>query len=235
MRWVLVLFMIQIGSPSLTWALSSFDQATYNLSKTYCVPAAQSGFFGRNFSLFHLYVLNSSLEESVVHAFKVIGENRGQLADLRVTGALGDFLHSEGFMQAMRECFPNENDHFNFVATLIVSEKLGNLLNLYFVTKIGQAGLRGAWKLLQLLSKLPPALKVVIKSSIGLLLAYNIIQMPSTFDPKTVEQMSVQQLQSQIENVDLELKKTTLTDDQRQQLLNQKSFLSLKKALEALN
>jgi hypothetical protein len=215
-------------------SLSDFDLEAYKTSKALCAPLVSHGAFSQSFSYFHLYVLTSSLKETDNHltqlaASAVDPQKRQLITDYRTAGALGDLLHSEGFMQAMRECFPNESDHHRFVLTLIVAEKVGN-----FVVMAGAAV--GASLSVRFLNKKFPhlftlrTLKYLLKTSLLL----SPLALSASVDQVTREKTQQESLDQQISNLEKVLQNNNLSQAQRKQITVELRSLVLRKALEGL-
>jgi hypothetical protein len=215
-------------------SLSDFDLEAYKTSKVLCAPLVSHGALSQSFSYFHLYVLTSSLKETDNHltqlaASAVDPQKRQLITDYRTAGALGDLLHSEGFMQAMRECFPNESDHHRFVLTLIVAEKVGN-----FVVMAG-AAVGASLSVRYLAHRFP---QVFTAKSLSYLLKTSLLLSPlalsASVDQVTREKTQQESLDQQISNLEKELQNNNLSQAQRKQITVELRSLVLRKALEGL-
>lgn len=220
-------------------SLSDFDLAAYQTSKALCAPLVEKGGLSQSFSNFHLYVLTSSLKETDAHLAKmatgvVSSRQRQLITDYKTVGALGDLLHSEGFMQAMRECFPNEADHHRFVLTLIVAEKLGN-----FVVMASTA-MGISWSLRYLALKFPTVfnlanLKYFLKITLKISVLSSPLALSASVDQDSRESTKKESLDQQISHLQIQLQSNNLNDSEKKQINIELRSLLLHKVLEGLN
>jgi hypothetical protein len=230
---IILSFMLGLGQKA--WSLSAFDQAAYETSKALCSPLASQGKLSQSFSNFHLYVLTSSLKETDQHIAKVAAkvmdsEKKSVLTDYKTAGVLGDLLHSEGFRQAMVECFPDEADHHRFVLTLILAEKLGN-----FVVIAGTA-VGVSLSVRYLIFKFPQVFNLkVLKYFFKTGIVLSPLSLAASVDLKSQETYKKQSLDQQIQRLETDLKREDLNPSEKQQLTLDLRTLVLRKALESLN